>query len=156
MSENNSEKKQGNGIPGKILDWLRSALLYGVLIVASEHFLRNDEGTWLERSGTILFIVLVAVYVAAVVAGIVMEKKRYGSGRGTAVSALTPLVYLKDDFLRPFAEVIKSLKCIFTCSKHTGAEIGASVISFIVYAALVAALVIVALRLFFFIVLIGF
>ncbi|MBP5489073.1 MAG: hypothetical protein J6Y10_00545 [Lachnospiraceae bacterium] len=163
MENNNQsgEQVQANrqAVLGKILDWFRSAVLYAVLILVSEHFLKKDysiSGTWLEDAGTILFIALVAVYAAAVVFDIVMERKRYGKCRGTAVTATTPLKYLRDDFFRPFAEIIESLKCIFTFSEHTWGEMGISFVNFIAFAALVAAFVIFGLRLFFYIIFIGF
>lgn len=163
MENNNQsgEQVQANrqAVLGKILDWFRSAVLYAVLILVSEHFLKKDysiSGTWLEDAGTILFIVLLVVYVAAVVFDIVMERKRYGKCRVTAVTATAPLKYLRDDFFRPFAEIIESLKCIFTFAEHTWGEMGMSFVNFIAFAALVAAFVIFGLRLFFYIIYIGF
>ena len=145
----------------KIFTWCRSAVLYAVLILVSEHFLMKDYnigGTWIADAGTIIFIVLVGIYVAMVIVSLVMAKrgKHNGYDRSNAVSAVTPLVYLKDDLFRPFAEVIKSLKCIFKFSKNSWGETGTSFANFIAFAALVAAFVIFGLRLFLYIIWIGF
>ncbi|MBO4767138.1 MAG: hypothetical protein J5532_07560, partial [Lachnospiraceae bacterium] len=87
MENNNQsgEQVQANrqAVLGKILDWFRSAVLYGILIVVSEYFLQRDYSGLFGDYGMILFIVLVAVYAAAVVFDIVMERKRYGKCRGT-------------------------------------------------------------------------
>ena len=143
-------------LTGKICGWCRSALLYGVLIVVSERFLQRDFEPWLAKYGIILIIVLVVLYAASIVVDIVMEKKHYGNCRETAVHATTPLVYLRDDFFRPYVEFFKSLICIFTFPKHTGGEVGISFVKFIAYGVLVAAFVISGLRLYSVIILFGF
>ena len=156
VQDNTSAGEAQGDVLGKICGWCRSALLYGILIVVSEYFLQRDYEGWFGDYGVILFIAIVVVYAAAVVFDIVMEKKRYGKCRGTAVTATTPLKYLRDDFFRPFAEIIESLKCIFTFSEHTWGEMGISFVNFIAFVALVAAFVIFGLRLFFYIIFIGF
>ncbi|MBR6020628.1 MAG: hypothetical protein IK055_10480 [Lachnospiraceae bacterium] len=151
VQDNTSAGEAQGDVLRKICGWCRSALLYGILIVVSEYFLQRDYEGWFGDYGVILFIALVVVYAAAVVFDIVMERKRYGKCRGTAVTATTPL----DDFFRPFAEIIESLKCIFTFSEHTWGEMGISFVNFFAFGALVAAFVIFGLQLFFYIILIG-
>ena len=169
MEELRSEEVQDNISAGetrnrafeKIFAWCRSAVLYAILILVSEHFLQKDysiKGTWLTDAATIIFIVFVGIYVAMVIVSLVMAKKGKPNGydRSNAVSAVTPLVYLKDDLLRPFSEVIESLKCIFRFSKNSWGETGTSLVRFIAFGVLAAAFVIFGLRLFFYIIWIGF
>lgn len=166
MENNNQsgEQVQANrqAVLGKILDWFRSAVLYAVLILVSEHFLKKDysiSGTWLEDAGTILFIALVAVYAAAVIVAMVMEKKGKYSGSerlSDAGAATAPLICLWEDCTRPFKEAVTSLKNVFARQQDNGSSTPAgSILSFIAYIALVAAIVIFGIRLVLYFVLIG-
>lgn len=145
----------------KIFAWCQSAVLYAILILVSEHFLQKDyhmEGSWLADAATIIIIVLAGIYVAAVIVSMVMAKKgkRNGYDRSNDVSVVTSIVYLLDDFFRPFKETVKSLVKIFTYSQYKSpAVLIGSIIGFIAYAALAAAFVLFGLSLIVYIVWIG-
>ena len=145
----------------KIFAWCRSAVLYAMLFLMSEHFLQKDysiSGTWLADAATIIIIVLAGIYVAAVIVSMVMAKKgkRNGYDRSNDVSVVTSIVYLLDDFFRPFKETVKSLVKIFTYSQcKSPAVLIGSIIGFIAYAALAAAFVLFGLSLIVYIVWIG-
>lgn len=136
-------------------------MLYAILILVSEHFLQKDyhmEGSWLADAATIIIIVLAGIYVAAVIVSMVMAKKgkRNGYDRSNDVSVVTSIVYLLDDFFRPFKETVKSLVKIFTYSQYKSpAVLIGSIIGFIAYAALAAAFVLFGLSLIVYIVWIG-